>query len=305
MNQISTIAGTIFYEIQGDEAIITAYEGREREVVLPEQIENYPVTKIAKKAFMGNRYLKGIVFPKSLHTIEDWAFAHCEKFQIISLYYKEYKLGRGVFLECNKLAKANLLDGDSVITNQITEQQLESLLGILILTVTSLDAYYLFSPTQILSAGWQELVDARVTSILNSDDMDGYSLVVSCGEEDYSSTNMEAFLSEKCKRKVRLLLQRLLFDFGLKKEQRDVFITYLKEHMPPSEGAETWEIVLNEHIDEKEYFELLCDIGCVTQDNIEQLIMELGTKNPEMKAYLIRYKEENFETKDFFAAFEL
>ena len=44
---------------------------------------------------------------------------------------------------------------------------------------------------------------------MEEDDNEGYLKQVLCGEEDYGSTDLEAFLSGKRKKKVRLCMLRL------------------------------------------------------------------------------------------------
>lgn len=303
-----TQSGSLVYETNADSVKITAYHGRDAKIVIPEHLEDYPVTGIGKKAFLGQKRLMCISLPETVTYMEDWAFAYCEALREISLYPISIGLGKGVFTGCNKLAHANFLR-QPLSAENVPEKEREKLMrsisGLLLSTVSTLDAPYLFEPAIAGEKEWFQKYDARVTALLFQDDMEGYAQIISCGEEDYGGTTVEHFVLEKHKNKVRMLLARLLYDYGLDSESRDSFETYLKEHMPPCGEGETWQIVMEEHGGEKEYFELLCERGFVTEKNVDGLIRSLGTHNPEMKAYLIRYKQTCLKEQDFFAGLAL
>ena len=72
------------------------------------------------------------------------------------------------------------------------------------------------------------------------------------GEEDYGSTDFEAFLREKRKKKVRLCTLRLLCPAGLSDERREKLERYLAEHTKGCESDETWQVVLLEHGNDRE-----------------------------------------------------
>ena len=52
------------------------YEGNDRNVVLPEKVNEKPLTVIGTKAFLSCRSIEQLVLPKTVDSIEDWAFAH-------------------------------------------------------------------------------------------------------------------------------------------------------------------------------------------------------------------------------------
>lgn len=306
--ELQTVSGSLFYEREGDEITISGYHGRDAALVIPERIDDCPVTVIGKKAFLGQKYLLEVSLPETITYVEDWAFAHCDMLKEIALYPKTWQIGKGVFFECNKLAKANLLEEPEYLMEYSEEQRralMQSVSGLLMSTMTVLDAPYLFDPAVAGSDEWMDQYDARLMTLLSQDDMEGYANTISCGEEDYGNTNQEHFVSQKRKSKVRMILVRLLHDYGISEEKRLFCEQYLRKHMPPEEHTESWQVVKEEHGHEQAFFTLLCDCGCVTKDNIDELIQDLGTENPERKAFLMRYKQEHFETEDFFAAFSL
>lgn len=62
------------YIIRDDEVIITKYFGTEEEVIVPQLINNMPVTVIASGAFV-NTYAKRVYLPDSIAYIEPGAFS--------------------------------------------------------------------------------------------------------------------------------------------------------------------------------------------------------------------------------------
>ncbi|MBE6637037.1 MAG: hypothetical protein E7618_04465, partial [Ruminococcaceae bacterium] len=64
------------YENSADGITILGYSGLEQEITIPDTIENRPVIAIAPHAFRGFSYLKRIVIPDTVQTI-DQAFAEC------------------------------------------------------------------------------------------------------------------------------------------------------------------------------------------------------------------------------------
>lgn len=302
--------GTLFYEIEAGEVAICGYHGIDATLILPDFIEGNPVTVIAKKAFMGQKHLIRVELPKTIKYIDDWAFAHCYMLREIAIYPNPISIGKGVFMECTKLAEANLLEEPDCIKNFPQDERkkiMESIPGLMMSTLTVLEASYLFQPQDAGETGWFIQYDNKMMMELNQDDMEGYTKTISCGEEDYGNTSQEQYISERRKGKVRLLLIRLLHEYGMKEDVRGCCEKYLREHMPGQESDETWQVVQNEYGENLACFELLCKIGCVTADNIEQLIQDLGQNNPEAKSFLMKYKQEKFSsnTEDFFAGFEL
>lgn len=58
--------------------IIIGYVGKSTTVVIPEFIEDLPVTEIGEEAFRNNLIIKKIVIPGSVQAIRSGAFAECE-----------------------------------------------------------------------------------------------------------------------------------------------------------------------------------------------------------------------------------
>ncbi len=82
MKQYKAADGAFYYteekNTQTDVSLcITAYEGMAETLSIPPQIDSYTVKAIGKKAFLGNRYLRHIIFPDTIEMVGDWAFSRC------------------------------------------------------------------------------------------------------------------------------------------------------------------------------------------------------------------------------------
>lgn len=71
--------GDFTYELNeaGTGVVITAYNGSDAEVIVPDTINNIPVTEIGAEAFMGNTTMKKITLPQTIERIGVRAFKNC------------------------------------------------------------------------------------------------------------------------------------------------------------------------------------------------------------------------------------
>ena len=145
--------------------------------------------------------------------------------------------------------------------------------------------------------------------------------MVLCGEEDYGSkeNNLDYFLNQKRKSKVRIAFMRLLHPLGLKDTVKKELELYLLEHTAgcgaspaaflekENTGAldETWQVLGSEHGEDSEYYKLFTQIGCLREENFDRILSETGENYPEMKAWFLKYKEEEIGYTDFFEALSL
>lgn len=291
------IAGSsLYYEQKQNSIIITRLQGPASEVKVPEEIEGLPVREIAKKAFLSKKFLRKISLPETVEEIGDWAFAYCDNLEEVVLPGHEVQFGKAVFLDCGKLKR--LYAGEKSGEN-------EAVAALLAAAVTTVQATYLLDIEEAGSAEWLAKWDARMLEILNRPDEEGFSRQVLCGEEDYGSTDMNAYMSERRKSKVRLLLLRCLYHVGLDNLVRERLERYLKEHTKGCPSEETWQVILQEHGNDREYYQLFAELGCLNEENFDQVIADVGEDYPEMKAYFMRYKEEKIGYVDFFGELEL
>lgn len=80
---------------------------------------------------------------------------------------------------------------------------------------------------------------------------------------------------------------------------------YLRRHTKGTQTPEAWELIIEEHPQELLYYQVFAASGGITEQNFDSLLEDLRDGSAEIRAYLLRYKEEHFAPKDVFASFEL
>lgn len=294
IQEIDTEYGTLKYSVVDDCIMIVEYRGRDILLTVPVSIEEKPVTIIGKKAFLAAKELKEVVLPEHISVIQDWAFASCRNLEVITLPKRKIEIGQGILKDCDKLIRIEPIGENATFSY------------LLAAAMNKLDAFYLFNPQDAGSESWLEQWDAKMCSLMDMDDTEGFSKMLLCGEEDYGSreNNLDYYVEHRRRFKVRLAMLRLMHDTGLKASVKDMLLTYLKSHKKGEESEETWRVVLEEHGDEREYYQFLLDNGCITKENIDAVLDDMGEQHAEMKAFLINYRSTNFHNEDEFAVLE-
>ena len=80
---------------------ITAYLGKEKVVIIPDEISGCPVTHIADAAFENNHSLEKVILPSSLKSIGWFAFRGCIALCEVEIYANVSKIEYGAFDNCN------------------------------------------------------------------------------------------------------------------------------------------------------------------------------------------------------------
>ncbi|MGN1147157.1 MAG: leucine-rich repeat domain-containing protein [Lachnospiraceae bacterium] len=309
---------TLRYMVENEGVVITGCKGQTPRVEIPEEIEGLPVTAVGKKAFLSNKGLTEVVLPGTLTEIGDWAFAHCSSLKKMVLPGKNMRIGKGVFKDCIALAEVRVTaqgegrpkgqTGENVYGEDTDRYEEETHAGqmsrLLAATPVMLDAEYLFLPGEAGSAEWLEKWDSRMMALLQKNDESGFTRLVLCGEEDLLA-NLPDYIAEKRRSKAEMCFLRLLNPIGLSNESKNKLREYLLTHAKGCESEAAWEVVLREHGDERSYYELLTDIGCVTEENLPDMLQDMKEGHAEMKAFLMRYKEANLSGSDFFDTLSL
>lgn len=294
----TTERGCLQFEVVSETAAVTGYRGRDRLLVIPETVDGYPVVWIGKKAFLSCKTLREIRLPESLAGIGDWAFAYCAGLETVILPYRRLEVGQGAFKECTALSQ---------IRDCRSGEKNADVPFLLAATVGLLDAFYLFDPENAGTENWLAGFDARVATQMALADNDGFSKMLLCGEEDCGSrdTDVGYYMEQKRRGKVRLAMLRVFHDYGLREGLREELVRYLLDHVKGCESEETWRVILEEHGDERQYYELLTELGGVSGENFQGMMEDMGERHAEMKAYLMRYHDGLRKKEDAFAQFEL
>lgn len=296
--ELEIAGGSLYYEQMHNGIVITRFQGLGSEVQIPQCIDTLPVISIAKKAFLSKKNICKISLPDTIEEVGDWAFAYCDNLEQVELSGHAIRFGRAVFLDCGKLKSL-------CVGSRNIQQVIDPVAPLLAAAVTSMQASYLLDLEEAGSSEWFAKWDARMLEMLNRPDAEGFSRQVLCGEEDYGSTDRDAYMNEKRKCKIRLLMLRLINDEKLTGELRNIAVQYLREHTKGCVSEETWQVILQEHGNDREYYQLFAESECLTEENFKDIIGDIGEEYPEMKAYFMRYKEERIGYTDFFGELEL
>jgi len=309
--EIETAHGILQYEIRENGVMLTGYRGRDITLVIPAQIGQEPVTVIGKKTFLGAKELQQLILPGSIVEIQDWAFAFCSALRALILPRKELSVGQGILKDCSRLQQILTVSGEDVSDispDGISGSEAE-ISRLLAAVMGSLDAFYLFEPLAAGSGSWLEQWDARMLSLMAQADEEGFSKMLLCGEEDYGSkeNDLDYYIEQRRRFKVRLAMLRLMNDIGLAPEVREGLLSYLRAHTKGEVSEETWKVVLEEHGDERAYYEFLLDNGCIHDGNFSAVLEDMGERHTEMKAFLMNARNARPKMEDAFAAlaFEL
>ncbi|MCR4691662.1 MAG: leucine-rich repeat domain-containing protein [Lachnospiraceae bacterium] len=308
-----TISGHLVFSVAEGKAILQGYEGRDMHLQIPAVLEDgsdrFPVEKIGPKAFFDNRYLKAVTIPAGVKSVGDWAFSHCPQLSRINMEEGPCALGKNLFDQDRKFRIFYLgsPEGDGGERKDTEDADREGYGGLLAACATVLDAPYLLQTTRENDTEWLARWDQRMLTILDSDDMEGYTEVVLCGEEDYGSSENrpDEYRQKKRWRKVRLCFLRLLYDKKLADANKIRLQDYLRSHTKGCESQETWLFLKNERSQDMEYLKLFTELGCVGRDNFDACIADLSGEHAQMMAYLLSWKTDHLPDEDPFDSFSL
>lgn len=299
----ATEHGSIQYSInrRTGTAAVSGCRGKDTELVIPAAVDGCSVTVIGKKAFLSNKMLRQITLPETVVRIDDWAFAFCTKLTRIVLPYHRMEIGQGIFKDCPCLEQI----ADECASGQ--ERRTADVSYLLAASMSRLDAFYLFDFENAGTDEWLARWDSRMQSMMKTGDAEGFSKMLLCGEEDYGSkeNNLDYYMEQRRREKVRIAMLRLMHDYGLDQSVRTELQTYLLAHVKGQQTEETWKVVLEEYGDDLRYYQFLTKLGGVREDNFQAMMEDMGESHTEMKAYLMKYHSEQCGTEDAFARFEL
>lgn len=300
---ISIEEGTLAYIEEKNGICIKRYRGMGSKAMIPEKIDGQPVIAIGRKAFLSRKTLKEIVLPDTIQEIGDWAFAHMEGLRKITIPRHELIRGKDLFLGCKELEEM-ILSGTE---EEKLQDKKDGIGRMLASAVTVLRDYFLFSPTEVRDDAWMRRWDEQLLKLVRLDDLEGFQELWTCGEEDYEGKeyDIESYPVEKRKGKVRMIYFRLLHSYKLSEEVKNELQQYLHDHSKGTKEPEAWEVLLEEHGEEITYYQVFTEAGCVNEENFDHILADMQAINAQVKAYMLKYKEEHLTKKDAFAGFEL
>ena len=181
----------------------------------------------------------------------------------------------------------------------------EAVAELLAAAVTVFDADYLLDTAEAGTKEWLEKWDAKLKAMLDAPETEGYSKQVLCGEEDYGSTDPEAYTGNRRKERVRMALLRLLHPAGCSEELKSRLEQYLLHLTKGCAHEETWLVVWKEHGNDKEYYHLFADLGCITKENQNDILADIGEDYPEMKSFFMGLGQTGDNFQEFFDGLDL
>ncbi len=95
--------GDFEYAKHSNGIIITAYNGNDSYVQMPQEIEGLPIVSIGHNAFKNKYKLSEIILPEGLITIGDDAFYGCEKLKYVYLPKGITTIGEFAFANCHQV----------------------------------------------------------------------------------------------------------------------------------------------------------------------------------------------------------
>ncbi len=289
-SRIEFPGGEMVFSEKEEAAALVRVSGNPTSLEVPETLESgVKVTSVSKKAFLGRKSLKKLILPNTVTLLGDWCFAGCENLKEVSLPASE--AGEGIFRGCVSLERINVSGAERSVC--------ELLAG----AVRNAAPNHL-TDLRSLSDDWLAKWDAWALKIIGEPDDEGFTNQILCGEEDYGSSDRGAYESRRRVLKASLCILRLLNDDGLSGGTRQIFTDYLYRHRAGSEeGDESWK-ALKEVYPDRKHFDLLESLGCITDENRDLMIRDLGEEKPELKSLLMK-TAGNDAMDNFFKGLEL
>ena len=103
----ATVGGCTFLLTDGG-ACLTSYEGTDKVLEIPAEVEGKPVTEIAEMAFAYCGSLESVTLPGSLKAVPDWCFLGCPALASVTVGEGTEILGKGCFDYCEALVTVRL-----------------------------------------------------------------------------------------------------------------------------------------------------------------------------------------------------
>ena len=105
-------SGDFTYSVLSDNtAQITGYSGTAANLIVPDKLDGYTVTRIGDSAFRGNSALTAVKLPDSVTRIDSYAFADCTNLSSVNYPMSLNYIGQNAFKNCNKITTFVIPEG--------------------------------------------------------------------------------------------------------------------------------------------------------------------------------------------------
>ena len=105
VSDVTGVYEDFYYRYDGKGITIMGYRGDQSDVVIPDEINGYPVIRIKNDSFRELKEIKSVKLPANLIEIEYRAFYKCDNLTEIIIPNKVVKIGRIAFSNCPNLKR--------------------------------------------------------------------------------------------------------------------------------------------------------------------------------------------------------
>lgn len=113
--------GDFVYSVDNGEATVTAYNGAQTELTVPDTLGGHPVTAIGDEAFAECENLTSITLGQYVTSIGEKAFSSCKALKTIDIPESVTSIGEYAFSDCNSLENVEIPNGVTAINMRVFE----------------------------------------------------------------------------------------------------------------------------------------------------------------------------------------
>ena len=116
-----------YYLLPDDTAAITGYKGSDLDVVIPSDLDGYPVVRISDEAFCDCSSLTSVTISDSVTAIGQKAFSGCSSLTSVTIPDSVTSIGKNAFYNCSSLPSVSILDATAIqryLANLSTNQNI-------------------------------------------------------------------------------------------------------------------------------------------------------------------------------------
>lgn len=163
---------------------ITKYKGTDKEIVIPNYIEGYPVKKIGEKAFQ-NSDIESVKIPENIIEVSRYAFWYCKYLENLVISDGVELIGMQAFCHCEKLN--NVTIPESIET--IGYQSFSDCINLKNLTLNSCPKLICFSDTAFVNSGTTVTFNGKIYDTTDKAAMINLCDDAVCGDKPYRIDN--------------------------------------------------------------------------------------------------------------------
>lgn len=266
---------------------ISLSEAVETRIEVPAAYNGLEITEIEKKAFLSKKELKEITLPETIEKIGDWAFSHAMNLHSVYIPLKCRSFGKKIFLGCEKLERIYVASEDEIQAKMVA------------IGVRFFEEDRLLSDSNIGSDDWYEAWDKSLIKFIQKDDLEGFTELWCCGEEDYEGKDydIECYPVERRFEKLRIIYFRLINNRRLADDTKTEIQAYIKNHSKGQDSEEAWNIIVDEYGDDLEYYRVLIEADGLNAENFNKAFDDVQEKNAQVKAYLLKWKKDTLNSR--------